>query len=249
MPIIAKQHAHTDSDHIPHLKAEWPETCQVQWGSGGLVIGEGGSRVTAFFEAFPATGGFFRGEGVTIRDAEEQAYEQFARAEVCDHLWGRGTYTNGGCHCRRCGAFKSVMRPIVSFGDWRKPIDVMEIEMAISMYGLGPSPYDSLLGSRRRRKIWLRLRRAGFQLPHQPAEVLSLSSGYCGKSAYAQECSEVIFSSIHAKGGPEAFMRKRVGGGLERLFGAMAIRRLETEYEGWALKNAGNSALHASHLH
>lgn len=109
---------HPNPDYTP--TCAWPDNCTVQWGHG-LV------PAVPFFEAFPP-GTFIRGQGGSIAEAEQQAFDQYQRELTCDHHWGRhrkgrGTYTNGGGWCRRCGAFRSKMfRPIVALGHLRKPL-------------------------------------------------------------------------------------------------------------------------------
>lgn len=116
-----------DTDFKP--ACAWPERCYVQWGSKGVVIKqEGGGYQTAFFEAFPGdnAGGFIRGEGATIGEAEAAAFKKYQSQIGCEHRWRRGKYTNGGAHCANCRAFKSVFKPIRELGWWRKPITYMD---------------------------------------------------------------------------------------------------------------------------
>ncbi len=106
----------------------WPEQCYVQWGSSGLVFSAKGNYGTAFFEAFPGdnAGGFIRGEGGTVAEAEAAAYAKYEREAECRHLWGREDYRNGGALCRRCRAFKMVFREVVELGHMRKPLSLSE---------------------------------------------------------------------------------------------------------------------------
>jgi len=129
MPIIAAHHkpGHwlpKDTEYVP--VCAWPDDCKVQWGGSGIVLSQKGNYKTAFFEAFPAkdAGGFIRGEGHTISDAELNAYAQFEKQIECQHRWGRRGYTNSGGRCINCGAFKSKMfKPIVKLGEWKRPVD------------------------------------------------------------------------------------------------------------------------------
>lgn len=104
----------------------WPENCTVQWGHGI-------APATPFFEAF-IPGTMLRGEGATIADAEDQAFQRLQTELACDHQWGRQRpggqlYTNGGGWCRRCRAFRSAMfQPIVELGAHRRPISRMEAD-------------------------------------------------------------------------------------------------------------------------
>ena len=112
-----------------HPSCPWPEQCYVQWGGGGLVLRkDGGHYSTAFFEAFPGdnAGGFIRGEGVTVADAEASAFAQYQRHVGCAHRWCRKGYDNGGGFCAHCGAFKTVFRPIYKMGAWKKPISAWQ---------------------------------------------------------------------------------------------------------------------------
>lgn len=123
---IASQHAWKDSDYQP--RHEWPGDTLVQWGSSGIVLGKK-PYATAFFEAFPdetvtAAGGFIRGEGPTIEDAEADAYAKFKKQHECNHLWGREHYRNSGQLCRHCRAFRSGhLKEVVTLGRHRKPVE------------------------------------------------------------------------------------------------------------------------------
>jgi len=91
------------------LVCSWPDDCYVQWGNKGLVFGGNGARVTAFFEAFPASPkSFIRGEGATVEDAERSAHAAFLRQSACQgHEFERGSYENGAGECKHCGMFNS----------------------------------------------------------------------------------------------------------------------------------------------
>lgn len=126
---IASHHEWKDKDYVPQY--DWPGDTVVQWGGNGVVLGKK-SYTTAFFEAFPdenitSSGGFIRGEGKTIAEAENAAYAAFLKETSCNHLWGREHYRNSGQLCRHCRAFRcDYVKPIVSLGDWRKPIEYYE---------------------------------------------------------------------------------------------------------------------------
>lgn len=102
----------------------WPEDCLVQWGNGIVPA-------NPFFEAFPR-GTFIRGDGETIEEAERKAFAQYEREIACKHFFGRhhprrGTYTNGGAFCHRCGRFEgSHFQPVFQFGEHRKPLKLWE---------------------------------------------------------------------------------------------------------------------------
>ena len=125
---IAPQHAWKDKDYSP--ACAWAEDTYVQWGGNGVVLGKNCYR-TAFFEAFPAdkehVGGFIRGEGETIEEAERSAFAKYERQSVCSHHWGREHYLNGGQLCRHCRAFRcGFLQPVVVLGSWRRPVDRWE---------------------------------------------------------------------------------------------------------------------------
>lgn len=128
MVKIASQHKWKDSDYKP--TCAWSDDTFVQWGGHGVVLGEN-SYTTAFFEAFPPkdedAGGFIRGEGSTIAEAEANAFKKYSKGKQCNHLWGREKYTNSGQLCRRCRAFRSgFIQPIYTIGKWREPIKYYE---------------------------------------------------------------------------------------------------------------------------
>lgn len=139
---IAPHHSAKEADYSPrHL---WPGETLIQWGGDGVVLGKNPYR-TAFFEAFPdkgsSAGGFIRGEGKTIADAEDDAFAKFAKETACKHLWGREYYTNGGQLCRHCRAFRChEIKSLVILGEWRKPIKWYEVDMME-----GSSKYARLL--------------------------------------------------------------------------------------------------------
>ncbi|MFC6197786.1 hypothetical protein [Ponticaulis profundi] len=104
-------------------RCEWGEDVTVQWGDCGSVFSPHGSYVTAFFEAFPK-GFFIRGEGKTVSDAELDAFIKYERMLACgnNHQWRRGSYLNGGAHCRVCGQFGTPFKPINPLGHMLKPL-------------------------------------------------------------------------------------------------------------------------------
>ena len=90
----------------------WPE-CFIQCGDSGLVFSKKGNYTTAFFEAFPRDPDtFIRGQGKTIKDAENDAWEQWERVRGCPgHEFERRGYENGAGFCKHCGFFKSKAFP------------------------------------------------------------------------------------------------------------------------------------------
>jgi hypothetical protein len=129
MVKIASHHTWKESGYQP--RHDWPGDTLVQWGGHGVVLGRN-PYTTAFFEAFPdkeitTSGGFIRGEGKTIEEAEDDAFAKFGRQSSCSHLWGREHYRNSGQLCRHCRAFRcGHVKPIVELGSWRKPVDWSE---------------------------------------------------------------------------------------------------------------------------
>lgn len=158
---IAPQHAYKEADYSP--ACAWPEDTYVQWGGQGVVLGPKPYR-TAFFEAFPTdkenVGGFIRGEGASIAEAEAAAFVKFERQSGCDHLWGREHYTNGGQLCRRCRAFRSgFLPPVVCLGHMRRPVERYEL----SLCGVDPEDPKSTPRTRYGRQIQIRARLFGIQ--------------------------------------------------------------------------------------
>ena len=146
---MVKIRSHLSNDEYK-LKCNWPDNATVQWGGHGLVVGKNPYQ-TAFFEVF-TPGGFIRGEGKVIGDAEESAFRQFQKEMKCassnGHTWTRAlrlkdketrlrkgraipktnTYTNAGSFCLKCGKFSiKVFKPIVKLGEWKKPISYSEL--------------------------------------------------------------------------------------------------------------------------
>lgn len=99
-------------DPYPCLK-DWPEDCKVQCGDKGIVLSNKpeGSYTTAFFEAFPRKPStFIRGEGHTIEEAEESAWNQYQKVLNCvEHDYRRHGKTSG--ICKKCGLFTMNCMP------------------------------------------------------------------------------------------------------------------------------------------
>lgn len=132
---IASQHAWKDAEYKP--RHDWPGDTLVQWGGKGVVLGKN-PYSTAFFEAFPDKsitkgGGFIRGEGKTIDEAEDAAFARFQKESSCRHHWGREHYRNSGQLCRYCRAFRcGHVKEVVILGRHRKPLEwyhVHDLEM------------------------------------------------------------------------------------------------------------------------
>lgn len=213
MPIIARHNlTYRSEGHAP--SPDWPEDCHVQWGGSGLVIRrEGGTYGTAFFEAFPAEGGFFRGEGSDLAAAEADCLAKYEKFTRCDHLWGRGRYTSGGAICRRCGSFMTRFKPIPRLGKHLDPISVTELDLAMDgacRPGSRPDP----AGDRYARRLFLRLARAGIRLP-DPDHV-----------AYREACRDAVL--FWYRENQDRTTRGETSG-MAGLFDTLALRRLEAE--------------------
>lgn len=86
----------------------WPEEAFLQGGTSGIVFNKDGSAYrTTFIEAF-LDETFIRGEGETLKDAEESAWAQYQRMSGCPgHEWEPRNYKNGAGFCKHCNKFKS----------------------------------------------------------------------------------------------------------------------------------------------
>lgn len=229
MPVIAPQHTWKDADHTP--LDDWPADCYVQWGGRGVVFGKAGTYATAFFEAFPKGGGFFRGEGETIADAEAHALRQYRKSVACpEHDWSRRGYTNGGAFCRRCDVFGTPFAPIVTLGEWKSPLRLMELDI-LMMGDLASGRAETDPRQRRYlRRVALRFAARGVRLPPVPeTRVHALDED----DPYAKACLDAVMAWVHAQGGPDAVFALSSAEGVEGLFEAVAERRVRREYADW----------------
>lgn len=203
MPLIARHHA----EDLWRPVQSWGDTVHVQWGDHGLVMVDGGkSYGTAFFEAFPKDGSssFIRGEGADVEAAEAKAFAAWKRQHGCHasggHRWTRSrrygagkfeTYTNGGCFCLKCGAFATVMLPVVKLGSWREPLSVGELS-AIAAGACRVSPWSGNAPKDRkwRRGMELRARASGIQLP--PVQPRDPSLGPFSSDEYTEGCRRAV---------------------------------------------------------
>lgn len=121
-------------DYYPHH--DWQDS-YVQWNDIGIVFTKEGPYRTAFFEAFPTkefldkkkdifcgiqfyrckradVETFIRGEGRTIREAEENAWKELQIYLKCPkHEFERRDYENGYGICKYCGMGRcDVIDPI-----------------------------------------------------------------------------------------------------------------------------------------
>lgn len=96
-------------------KYDWKNT-YIQGGDSGLVFGGGKSYQTSFIEVFPTIGKhstFIRGEGKSMREAEESAMIKVKAAENCpEHDFSRkvsgSERTDGSGTCIKCKLFSST---------------------------------------------------------------------------------------------------------------------------------------------
>lgn len=198
----------------------------MQWGVSGLVLRDeaaGGSYGTAFFEAFPGNGGFLRGEGETLELAEADAFAVFSRENACPgHVWGRRGYLNGGAFCLRCKCFKVQFKTVYMMGGWSKPLTDTEL----SSLGCGvciPRHDDKPEQRRYRRRLWLRGRVAGVDLPPQPPVGITEDE----KDAFIAASDAAVlrwFAAAYAARGEPG---EKSGGLMEEFFGRLASRDLE----------------------
>lgn len=230
----------------PHLasdawrpKQSWPNGTSVQWGRHGLVLSsDGDSYTSAFFESFPQDGaaGFIRGEGVSLELAEEDAFEQWTRMAACHqgggHQWSRSrqrkkeaaTYLNGGCICRRCGAFSTAMKPVVILGQWRRPIS----EMELSTIAMGTLLFTGPAGrpDRYHRRLALRAKLAGVQLPVSPTP--HSETGLIERpvyNAYVRECEEAVAAFLLSR--EEEPPAAKGAGAMDCLFSGLSSSHLK----------------------
>lgn len=175
MVKIAEHHQRShplskDADYRP--TQAWPDECVVQWGARGVVFAKSGNYRTAFFEAFPEenAGGFIRGEGATIAEAEEDAFRRWQKQHGCAHRWGRKAYVNGGAICHNCGAFRTVFNPIHDLGGWKKPLSPSELSAIANGFlrEIAWGEPETTEHRRWKRRLYLRARRAGIALPPTP---------------------------------------------------------------------------------
>lgn len=101
-------------------KNEWD--CFCQGGTDGCVLSESGNYQTAFFEAFPRNPScFVRGEGVTVADAEQQAWAKWQKIQTCNHEMERRQRTDGYAYCKHCSYSAMVFEPLTKCCICHKP--------------------------------------------------------------------------------------------------------------------------------
>ena len=112
---IAKRSGFGDDGQGDYVcKYDWEENCSCQCGGSGIVFSDQGNYKTAFFEAFPKDiDDYIRGEGSSIEEAEEDAWNKYRAIMDCEgHEYERKGYTNGNGVCKKCGVFaEKVFEP------------------------------------------------------------------------------------------------------------------------------------------
>ena len=267
MPIIAPHHRPGGPfpPKAPYdLQCAWPDDCMVQWGGRGIVLSDNGARGTAFFEAFPAGKGFFRGEGKTVAEAEAACFKKWKAFSVCDHQWGRGfivqtkgvkfkhgrmrpklrgktNYTNGGAICKKCKAFATVFHPVHELGKCKQGPTIHCLTNAAEG-GLRPSGsrYDDARWKKYTRDSELRLRLAGVDLPETPVTPSTLDIfDDPNLDPYAVACRQAVVNWYLAQGETPA---KKVGGLMQGLFDTFERRTMERLVEDEVTYRAAKDA-------
>jgi len=234
--IIASHHA---NDPWRPLLA-WPDRTMVQWGGHGIVLGgEEKARTTAFFEAFPEDGsaGFIRGEGASIEEAEASAHRQWSRHAAClnsgGHRWcrtqiGRNgktqTWLNGGSSCRKCGAFQTMMQPVVQLGRFNEPLSIGELDsMATGLCREEAHSRQDESSQKWRRRMSLRAVYFKVGLPPvtpRPAGMHPFES-----DDYQKACRRAV--GLYCRDNMEILTLESSGGGVVDFFNSMHLRSLK----------------------
>lgn len=95
---------------------------------------------TAFFEAFPKNPKcFIRGEGETVEEAENDAWEQWQKIINCEsHEWTRKNRTDGYAYCTKCPLSGSFLEPSTTCALCQTPtkrkVDKLNNHYCISHY-------------------------------------------------------------------------------------------------------------------
>lgn len=98
----------------------WGQNVELQAGYKGLVFVRGTTQSyeTCFVEAFPDSGGFFRGEGETIEEAEFEAWTSYQKSLNCvEHEYETRGYHNGAGFCKNCDMFAVDVFDITVVGE------------------------------------------------------------------------------------------------------------------------------------
>jgi len=129
---------HNHYDYTP--QHPWDSDTYVQWGGNGMVVkslkktleygdlSEGNILYrTAFFEAFPRDPKtFIRGQGKTVQEAEQDAYNKLLKYKACSgHEFEKRGYENGLGFCKHCNLSKSG-----AFAPWETCVDCNKLTYA-----------------------------------------------------------------------------------------------------------------------
>lgn len=101
-----------DGPYEVESQYDWPVDTYLQGGGKGIVLSSDGSYTTAFVEAFIRDGqpnpGFYRGEGSSVKEAEDAVYSKYVAGLACEeHEFEARGYKNGAAFCKLCNYFKS----------------------------------------------------------------------------------------------------------------------------------------------
>ncbi|MCE6958318.1 hypothetical protein LAZ40_04510 [Cereibacter sphaeroides] len=196
-----------------HLRADpwrprlaWREDDVIQWGRplSDALDEDGQPLCPHFFEVFPREGSCIRGEGRTLEEAENHCHGKALAHRACDHAWSR-RYDSGLGLCRRCGATQRVFQPIVEIGAWKTPLNGYELDQLFSG-SMEPVTSASLSGprwDRSRRRLWLRCRLNGIDVPRPPSEPKDLLE----ITPYQRRCASIALNLLREGGGDDAIER------------------------------------------
>lgn len=95
---------------------DWPDNVRIQHGEKGIVFSKNGNYSTSFFEAFPPTSvtdSYVRGEGSSVKEAENNAFEKYLKMINCEqHDYVRKGKGESGI-CKLCSSTKDEVFPPV----------------------------------------------------------------------------------------------------------------------------------------
>ncbi len=110
----------------------------IQGGDNGVVISasKGKSYATSFFEAFPTIHNvktFIRGEGSTLVEAEQDAYEKLNKKKKCkEHDWvrndGRVERKDGYATCTKCALSGHALEPTTQCTICKSPAKLTNLD-------------------------------------------------------------------------------------------------------------------------
>lgn len=96
-------------------ECEFQWDCFVQCGDKGLVVSKKENYTTAFFEAFPKNPScFLRGEGSSIKEAEQQCWNKLQNLLLCNHEMERRDRVDGYAYCKHCSYSSMIFEPLTN---------------------------------------------------------------------------------------------------------------------------------------